>query len=210
MRTEDLIAALSADTTPGPRPERRLALGLVPALLLALAALFAFWGPREALAAALTGTTVAKTLVPLALGAAALWLAAELCRPEAQPKALRVALAALGAAAAAVFAMALWRYGSAALAIEMGRSSLWTCLQSVPALSLLPLAAALWALRSGAPARPARAGAVAGLAAGGFGAAIYSLYCDQDAVLFYLPAYAAGIGLVALTGALLGARLLRW
>jgi hypothetical protein len=210
MRTEELIAALAADTTPGPRAERRLALGLAAALVLALAALLGFWGPRADLAAALSGAALAKTLLPLSLGATALWLAADLCRPEAVPRRQRAALALLGAVAAAAFGVALWQGGGAALATEMGRSSLWTCLESVPALALLPLGAVLWALRAGAPAHPARAGAVAGLAAGGLGAAIYSLYCDQDALLFYLPAYGAGIALVTLAGALLGARLLRW
>lgn len=210
MRTDEFISALAADTTPGPRPERRLALGLAPALLAALAMLLVFWGPRADLAAALTGASLAKTLAPLAVAASALWLAAELCRPEAAPRRQRAALTGLGAVAAAVFGVALWQGGAAALATEMGRSSLWTCLRSVPALALVPLGAVVWALRAGAPARPVRAGAVAGLAAGGFGAAVYSLYCDQDALLFFLPAYAAGIGLVALAGAVLGARLLRW
>lgn len=43
-----------------------------------------------------------------------------------------------------------------------------------------------------------------------FFAAIYSLYCDQDAALFVLPAYTAAIAFVALVGAATGARLLKW
>jgi hypothetical protein len=39
---------------------------------------------------------------------------------------------------------------------------------------------------------------------------MYSLYCDQDALLFYLPAYGLAVLGVAAAGAAAGARLLRW
>jgi hypothetical protein len=96
------------------------------------------------------------------------------------------------------------------LAASLGKPTLVTCLTTVPSLAIPLLAAVLWALSAGAPLRPGRAGAAAGLAAGALAAALYSLYCDQDEALFVLPAYGVAVLLVTLVGALAGARLLRW
>ena len=84
------------------------------------------------------------------------------------------------------------------------------CLLSIPVLSIAPLAALLWALRSGAPASPARAGAAIGVLAAACGAALYATHCSDDSPLFvatwYLLAAVPVIGL----GAVLGSRLLKW
>ena len=77
-------------------------------------------------------------------------------------------------------------------------------------LSALPLAALLFALRQGAPSRPALTGAVAGLAATGIGATFYASHCTNDSPLFMAAWYVLGTAIVAVAGALLGARLLRW
>jgi hypothetical protein len=84
------------------------------------------------------------------------------------------------------------------------------CLISVPALSALPLAGTLWALRAGAPLRPGLAGAAAGLVAGGAAAAIYSLHCPHDNIMYFFPAYGIAMAMVTLAGGLIGARVLRW
>ncbi len=210
MRTEDLIAALAADTAPRATPGQRLGRGLVPAVMASLAALLAFWGLRADLGTALTSAPLAKTVMPLALATAALALALGLARPDGAVRGRAAVLALLGAGLLAAFVLALARGGLTGLVEALVIPSLWTCLTSIPALAVLPLAAALWALRVGAPLRPACAGAAAGLVAGGLSAAVYSLYCDQDAALFALPAYGAAILIVTAAGALLGMRLLRW
>ena len=68
----------------------------------------------------------------------------------------------------------------------------------------------MWALRSGAPTRLARCGAIASIVARAIGAAAYAFSCRGDSVAFIATWYTAGIMLCALIGAQLGPRLLRW
>ena len=211
MRTEDLVSALAADTVPRPTPGARMGKALPLALVASVGMVLLFWGLRADLHAVLVSPVMAKTLVPLALAAVAFWLARELVRPDAPARIGAVVCALIGAAVMAGLAVALViGGGGAALAQALDTGSLWVCLLSVPVLAAAPLVAALWALRSGAPLRPAAAGAAAGLLAGAAGAAVYSFYCTEDAALFVIPAYGVAIGSVCLCGALLGRRVLRW
>ncbi|WP_072373024.1 NrsF family protein [Hyphomicrobium sp. NDB2Meth4] len=84
------------------------------------------------------------------------------------------------------------------------------CLVYVPLLSGLPLALMIVALRRGAPARPAAAGAVAGVIAVGIAATFYATHCQNDSPLFLAAWYIISTVIVASIGAILGARLLRW
>ena len=84
------------------------------------------------------------------------------------------------------------------------------CLVFIPLLSAGPLAAILVALRRGAPTRPALAGAVAGLLAGGIGSFVYAAHCPGDSPLFLGAWYTITILEMAALGALAGSRLLRW
>jgi hypothetical protein len=84
------------------------------------------------------------------------------------------------------------------------------CLVAIPALSLPLLAAALVALRHGAPTRPALAGAVAGLLSAGLAATLYAAHCPDDSPLFVATWYTLAAALVAAFGALAGVRLLRF
>jgi hypothetical protein len=210
MKTDDLIAALSADTLPRMTVGQRLLRALPVAFAVSLAAFLAFWGLRPDLAQALSSAAVLKTLVPLVLAVLAAALALGLARPEARPVALAGAVAALVAILLGALVTALADDSSMGLGPSLAKPSLAICLTSVPALAVPLLAAALWALSAGAPLHPGRTGAVAGLAAGALAAALYSLYCDQDAALFVLPAYGAAVLIVTLGGALAGARVLRW
>ena len=78
--------------------------------------------------------------------------------------ALALLVAAVGYERAVLPASA-WR------SAQMGTSWLH-CLVLVPAFGLLPLAHALWGIRQGASTRPALTGFLAGLLAGGLGAAL--------------------------------------
>jgi hypothetical protein len=84
------------------------------------------------------------------------------------------------------------------------------CLIAIPLLSLPPLAAALIGLRHGAPARPAVAGAVAGLAAAGLAATLYASHCTDDSPLFVATWYTVATALVTAIGAFIGSRVLRF
>ncbi|MCC5974668.1 MAG: DUF1109 domain-containing protein [Rubellimicrobium sp.] len=210
MKTDDLIMALSQDTRPAPGVAKRL-VGVLPvALFVTLAAFVLVWGVRPDLAGAMTSPAVLKSVVPLVLAGLAGTLALTLSRPEAQAGRGAIALGIIGAVLAGGFVVALGRGGVAGLVDAMSPPSLLTCLVSIPALSLPLVAAALWSLSAGAPRRPAMVGALGGLSAGALGASVYALYCDQDAALFVLPAYAAAILIVSLVGMLAGKRVLAW
>jgi len=210
MRTEDLIATLSADTLPRPGIGGRLARALAPAVVMSAAALVTLWSVRPDLAGALASPAVVKTLAPAALALLALWLARGLALPVPGPRAPLLLVLAAGAVALVAVLWGVATGGMGALTMHAEKPTLLTCIVSIPVLSALPLAATLWALRQGAPASPLAAGAAGGLVAGAFGAMVYSLHCPEDAILFFIPAYGTMILVMTATGAALGARLLRW
>ncbi len=84
------------------------------------------------------------------------------------------------------------------------------CLVCIMFFAAIPLAALIWALRKGAPTRLKLCGAIAGIVAGGLGAAAYALCCMSDTIPFIAVWYGAAIVLCAVIGAQLGPRLLRW
>jgi hypothetical protein len=208
MRTDDLIAALARDPVPAlPSVGRLLLRALSIALPAALVLQVLVLGLRDDLADELTGWLGLKLALVAALGACG-WV---LTRASAQPG-RDLPLVGLAAFATMLLAAIL-----ADLAIEgagwadrLAGDNAVLCLVSVPFLSALPLAAMLYAVRQSAPLRPALAGAAAGLLAGSIGAFAYGLHCTDDSPLFLALWYLAGVSLVALAGAGLGQRLLRW
>jgi hypothetical protein len=84
------------------------------------------------------------------------------------------------------------------------------CMTAIPLLSLPLLAAALVGLRHGAPARPAVAGAIAGLLSAGLAATLYASHCTDDSPLFVATWYTIAAALVTAIGALVGSRVLRF
>jgi hypothetical protein len=84
------------------------------------------------------------------------------------------------------------------------------CLTAIPLMSLPLLAAALIGLRHGAPARPAVAGAIAGLLSAGLAATLYASHCTDDSPLFVATWYSIATALVTAIGALAGSKLLRF
>jgi hypothetical protein len=211
MRTEDLIRAMSADTT-ARRPVETVLPGVV--LLIAALAGFAFlgvMGVRADLGRALGDPLViVKQLFPVLLAFGAFWASVRMARPETGPGPALAVLAAvpamLGLAAireALILPTEAWGMAF------VGKSRV-ECLTFVIALSLPILAGSLWALRRGASVHPAASGALAGLLSGGTAASVYALYCTEDSPFFYGVWYALGILAVSALGALIGSRLLRW
>ncbi|MDU6727905.1 MAG: DUF1109 domain-containing protein, partial [Bradyrhizobium sp.] len=84
------------------------------------------------------------------------------------------------------------------------------CLLSIPIIAIVPFAVSIWAVRKGAPTNLVRAGAFAGLIAGGVSAIGYALHCTDDSLPFISVWYGGTIVLCTLAGAALGPRLLRW
>ena len=84
------------------------------------------------------------------------------------------------------------------------------CLSCIPFFAAIPMTALIWALRQGAPTLLSRSGAIAGIVAGGLGAAAYAMACSSDTVPFIAIWYSGAIALCGLIGARLGLRFLRW
>lgn len=211
MKTDDLISLIAADARTEPPPAPVLALALPLTLAASMAGLVLSLGLRPDLAVALADPwVVAKGLLPLALGGVGLVLALRLARPVAAPGALPLLVAALGVLAALSLAAALVVTPAAQWARHALSPSAVVCVLTIPAMSALPLAAMLAALRRGAPVRPSRTGAVAGLAAGGLATALYSLQCTEDNPIFFVLWYGVAMALVMAAGGLAGRRLLRW
>lgn len=212
MTTDDLIASLSAEASPI-RPgflRRGVLAGLAGGGLATLLTFAAFWGLRPDLAQALAVPVLAaKSALPALLALLGLPLVLSRARPGGRSR-LGSLIWALPLALAAIVAVAFVATPPTARLPEFLGASIGPCLASIPALSAPILAGLLTGLRRGAPEHPARCGALAGLAAGGAGAAIYSLHCIEDSPLFYGTWYVLAIALVAGLGALAGRWLLRW
>lgn len=212
MKTDDLIRALAADTaTRAPSVERWFAIVVVPGLVVSAALFALLLGPRADIAIAMgTFGFWFKYVATLSLALAATWLALRLVRPG-----VGGGLAALSLLIAPIL-VGLVAFGElsavdpAMRAAKVTGASWASCLTYIPLLSVPILAAALIALRHGAPSNPALTGAVGGLLAGGFGAAIYAAYCPEDSSLFLATWYTLAIAIVTVAGAVLGARFLRW
>lgn len=212
MKTDDLIRAIAADApAPGADPMGRAAIALAAGIAAAGLLFWLLLGPREGALASLAEPRFAlKFLVTLGLAVTACGLVLRLVRPGMPAGLWRMALLlapgllALGAAVElALLPQARWL---PALIGENAR----LCLTYIPLMGLAPLALLLFALRSGAPSRPAAAGALAGLVAGGIAAALYAAHCPDDSPLFVAVWYSTAITMLAALGALAGRWLLRW
>ena len=69
---------------------------------------------------------------------------------------------------------------------------------------------AAYTFRRLAPTNLRAAGAVAGLAAGAFGATLYGLHCPEVSASFVVTWYSLGIAIPTAIGAIFGPQLLRW
>jgi hypothetical protein len=212
MGTDELIKALAADTRP---PAASLpsvwwgAAGL--AIVLAAAVFFALLGPRPDIAAAAeTPRFLFKFLVTITLAMSAFGLARALSRPgETWRKALPYLATAPALIAVAVIVEILVLPPDTWSGKLVGTNSI-VCLTYIPLIGIGPLAIFLLALRHGAPTRPAFAGAVAGLLAGGIAATFYAAQCIDDSPLFVATWYTIAIAGLALIGAAAADRFAEW
>jgi hypothetical protein len=84
------------------------------------------------------------------------------------------------------------------------------CLLCIMFFAAIPLAAVIFALRKGAPTRLKLCGGIAGIVAGGVGAAAYAFNCTSDTIPFIAIWYGMAIVLCGFIGTQLGPRVLRW
>jgi hypothetical protein len=212
MKTDHLIRSLTQDlATPPPRIGARLALALLVGFGLAAALFFALLGPRPDIAEAIRWPRFDfKFVVTLSLAAASLFLVLRLARPATELRAasfaMRIVLLILltGVGIELMTLPSVWWQ-----TVATGKNAT-ICLRAIPALAVPLLIGVLFALRSGAPTRPALAGAAAGLLAGGLAATLYAAHCTDDSPLFVAIWYSLAIGIVTAAGAIAGRLVLRW
>lgn len=212
MKTDDLINALSLDAaSKGMPPSRALSVALAIGAFTAVIVFLLALGTRPDFALAVEQPRfLLKFAVTLSLALGSWMLLERLARPAArQARALHLLLLPLGLIAVGI-AAELIALPSETWARSLIGSNAVLCLVSIPLISVGPFIAALLALRQGAPLSPAKAGAVAGLAAGALGATLYAAHCTDDSPLFVATWYTLALALMATLGAGLGSRMLRW
>ena len=211
MKTDDLISLLAEDHKSGPSLGQILWGALAAGVIVSALVLLLTVGIRQNMEAFLpTARVLFKIGYTIVLSAAAVFIVFAVGRPGVPLKGRLLALVP----------PLLLVAGGAALEMQATPESSWAtraigehplfCIAFIPVLAIAPLGAFLYALKQGAPENPARAGMLAGLAAGAIAAAVYAWHCPDDSPFFVAIWYTIGMGIVALVGTLIGARVLRW
>jgi hypothetical protein len=212
MDTDQLIRTLAADNTHRARPVGfALMLALLAAAPVSLLMFFTEFGVRPDIMVAMRNPFFdLKFAVTLSLAIAAIAVSLHLSRPEASLRGFGwLLLAPVGILAAGIGGEMMVPQRLPMMTRLVGKNS-WVCLTVIPLLSVPILAGALIGLRHGAPARPAVAGAIAGLLSAGLAATLYASHCTDDSPLFVAAWYTTATALVTAIGALAGAKLLRY
>ena len=213
MKTDDLVAALSAHIEPVNRRlvSRTVFIALAAGAVVALGIILVGLGVRSDLT---TARALMFLLLKLAFTAGIIGVASAYLTRLARPGAERTtsSISALVPFAAIVLL--------AAISLGLAPSSHWNkmvmgdewleCLLSIPIIAIVPFAVIIAAVRRAAPTNLVRTGAFAGLIAGGVSAMAYALHCTDDSLPFVAVWYGGTIVLCTLAGATLGPRLLRW
>lgn len=213
MKTDDLIAALSAHVEPVNRRfvVRTIAVGLAVGMTLTLGVILIVLGMRvDLMTERALGFVLMKVAFALGLVALASGYLMRLARPGGEhgksPGWVIIPFAGvvlLGAISLALAPSAHWDK------LVMGDQWL-ECLISIPIIAILPFAAVITAVRTAAPTNLVLTGAFAGLVSGGISAMAYALHCTDDSLPFVAIWYGGTIVLCTMAGAILGPRLLRW
>lgn len=155
-----------------------------------------------------TATIVFTASAGLALAASAFWATMQLSHPDGRTGFIWLILPA--AILLAGLSLELSHAPRSTWPARFWGGSPLACLLCVTALSLPILAAALLALRDGAPAHPRQCGAAAGLLSGGIAVILYTLHCPEDSLLFIASWHVLAVSAVTLCGAFAAERILRW
>ena len=212
MKTNDLIAALAADAKTTKTPLSRVwAVALAGSAIVAAAVFFTTIGPRADIATAIESARfLFKFVVTLALAGSALFVLDRLARPGASTTVQWLALLLAPLLLAAAIGVELYLQPAEQWSmLAQGKNSL-VCLTYIPLIGVGPLAVMILALRRGAPTRPALAGAIAGIVAGGIAATFYAAHCIDDSPLFVATWYSMAIAMLAVAGGIAGRLFARW
>jgi hypothetical protein len=212
MQTDQLIRTLAADNAHRARPVGFvLALALLSAAPVSVAMFLAALGVRPDVMTAMHNPFFdLKFVVTLTLALSAMTVSLHLSRPEASLHGWAwLLLIPAGVLVAGISGEMMLPQRLPMMTRLIGTNSR-VCMTAIPLLSLPLLAAALIGLRHGAPARPAVAGAIAGLLSAGLAATLYASHCTDDSPLFVTTWYTIATALVTAIGALAGSRVLRF
>lgn len=213
MRTDDLVSMLSTNLEPVDRGSvaRTLCVALAFGLVLAFGSVFVGLGLR---ADQMTVRALAFLVMKLAFAVGIVALAfaylTRLARPGGER---RVSAIVVAVPFVAIALLALISLGLAPVSHwdDLIAGDKWfECLLSIPIIAITPFAITIWAVRKAAPTNLVRAGALAGLVAGGVSAMAYAVHCTDDSFPFIAVWYGGTIVLCTIAGATLGPRLLRW
>jgi hypothetical protein len=213
MKTDDLVDMLSANVEPIERGlvRRTISIAVAAGVAIALCLMLAGLGVRADL---MTTRAVVFLLLKVAFALMVVGLAVgylmRLARPGARQGISPFTIVVPFAAVALLGAISLGGAPSSHWNRMMLGDEWLECLLSIPIIAIVPFAVTIFAVRRAAPTNLVRAGAVAGLVAGGISAMAYALHCTDDSLPFVALWYGATIVLCTLAGAALGPRLLRW
>jgi hypothetical protein len=216
VKTERLVDLLSANLEPVARVRfgRTLLVAMLTGGAAAFVLMLATVGPRTHLdsTAHLEWTALKLLFAMSVIGTTAPPLLKSM-RPGFE-KTIHLALLFVPflATILAALAMLLFVTPQAWIAMVRGATSVSPvrCLLCIVFFAALPFATLVWALCQGAPTQLKLSGAIAGVVAGGFGAAAYAFACTSDTIPFIAVCYGAAVAFCAFIGAELGPRLLRW
>jgi hypothetical protein len=212
METDQLIRTLAADNAQPARPVGFvLALALVAAAPVSILMFFMTLGVRPDVMTAMHNPFFdLKFAVTLALAIAAIAVSLHLSRPEALLRGWALLLLVpAGLLAAGIGGEMMMPQRLPMMTRLVGNNSR-ACMLAITVFSLPLLTGALIGLRHGAPARPAVAGAIAGMLSAGLAATLYASHCTDDSPLFVATWYSIATALVTAIGALAGSRVLRF
>lgn len=213
MHTDQLIDLLVADLKPVDRARvsRTPIIASLVGAAAAFAAMLLVLGPHPKIFDGQNlGFLSIKLLFTLSTVVTAAAFLPQLARPGAEGRGFLplvcLPFAAIATLGALPLAATHW-VGWSGMIVVKG----WlTCLLYIPLFAIAPFAAVVCGLRAGAPTDLARAGAAAGLVAGGLSATACAFSCADDSIPSIALSYGLAIAICAGSGAKLGPWLLRW
>ncbi len=213
MRTDDLVETLSTNVEAVDRRQvsRTIAGAIAVSGIASLAVILLVFGLRPHLEHGAAWTfLLVKLAFAFGIVALALFALNRASRPGGER---RTSIALIASPFVGIMILA-------AISLFSAPSSHWEamivgdewleCLISIPVIAIVPFAAVIWAVRQAAPTNLTRAGALAGLTAGGISTMAYAFHCTDDSMPFIALWHGGTVALCTSVGAYLGPRLLRW
>lgn len=213
MKTDDLVNMLSTNVEVVDRQRvlRTFVVAIAVGCVASIAAILLFFGVRSGLEDVKAWALLfVKLLFALGVVGLALFALNKASRPGGDRQLSAGLLILPFAVIMLLAAIALYAAPSAHWQKMVVGDDWLECLISIPVIAIVPFATIIWAVRQAAPTNLSRAGALAGLTAGGISAIAYALHCTDDSIPFVALWYGGTIAACTIAGAMLGPRLLRW